>query len=70
MREERAFYLVWRDGGGAPTYKHPDRSGAVLEAERLSRNAPGVAFYILEATDRAVFTQPVAWTKLEEETPF
>jgi hypothetical protein len=41
------FYLVWREGGGCPTFKHPDYTSAAREAERLARGNPGQEFVVI-----------------------
>lgn len=41
------YWLVWREGGGAPTYRHPDEHSARREAERLSKLNPGERFVVL-----------------------
>ena len=44
-----AFWLVWNTRRSVPTHMHGTRDGAVAEAERLARVAPGHEFYVLEA---------------------
>jgi hypothetical protein len=41
------YWLVWREGGEAPTYRHPDEDSATTEAERLSKLNPGKPFVVL-----------------------
>lgn len=43
------FWMVWREGGGAPTYPHDSYKAASAEAERLARTQPGAKFTVLEA---------------------
>lgn len=52
--EDPPFYLVWREGGNAPRVKHETVTQAENEAERLARQNPGVEFYVLTPTARAV----------------
>jgi hypothetical protein len=42
-----AFWLVWREDGGTPTYKHTTRDSATTEAARLARHAPGSRFFVI-----------------------
>ena len=46
MREDDSFYVVWKDGGGAPTHRHESEASARREADRLAR-AHGGRFYVL-----------------------
>jgi hypothetical protein len=56
------FWMVWREFGGTPTYKHPNEDSARREAERLARMTPGVRFYILREADSVVMPlPPVEW---------
>lgn len=41
------YWLVWREGGGAPTYRHPDQYSAETEAKRLAHVCPGETFLVL-----------------------
>jgi len=41
------FWMVL--GNGTPTYRHPAKSTAVAEAERLARMNPGTEFVVLES---------------------
>lgn len=43
------FWLVWRNGGGAPTKKHTSQASARKEAERLARANPGAEFVVLRS---------------------
>lgn len=43
------FWVVWRDGGGPPTFRHPTESQARKEAARLARIHPGTTMYVLHA---------------------
>lgn len=41
------FWMVL--GSGTPAYRHPSKSTAIQEAERLARLNPGEEFVILES---------------------
>ena len=43
------FFVVWREGGGAPTVRHDDYARAAREAKRLARANPGQRFTVLVA---------------------
>lgn len=45
--ENSPFFLVWRDGGGSPVFKHESSQSAQREASRLARECPGQRFYVL-----------------------
>lgn len=50
MREQKTeppYWLVWREGGGAPTYRHPNEDSALAEANRLAERFPGSPFVVL-----------------------
>lgn len=47
--EQKTFWMVWCPNGHAPTVKHPYKSDAYGEAERLARNNPGQIFIVLQA---------------------
>ena len=66
------FWMIWRVGGGEPTYRHPSQHLAVLEAERLARANPGCIFYLLEATMEVKLPlQALEWHQFkEDEIPF
>lgn len=54
MNAEPPFYLVWREGGRSPAFKHPSITAAENEAERLASMNPGESFYVLIPASRAV----------------
>ena len=58
------FWLVWADGGGRPTYKHPTRASAEAEAARLARQHGGV-FHVLECVGTCERPTDVTWTFCE-----
>lgn len=49
-REFYKFWMVWREGGSSPTYRHQTKEAATLEAERLAKSNPDQVFYVLKAT--------------------
>lgn len=51
---EPDFYLVWREGGNSPAYKHYSEATAREEAARLAQKEPGSRFYILPAAEYAI----------------
>lgn len=42
------FWLVWREAGSTPTRKHTTRGSAYNEAERLSKENPGVRYHVVQ----------------------
>jgi len=42
------FWLVWRSGGSAPTFKHFTKKSAEDEAARLAAKLPGSVFFVLK----------------------
>lgn len=49
MDTEQEFFMVWSPMGGPPTKRHPSKTQARKEAERLAVSNPGQEFYILRA---------------------
>lgn len=49
------FWMI-TGNGNQPKVRHPSRSIAVKEAERLALANPGIKFYVLEAVD--IIEQP------------
>lgn len=43
----KAFWMVWRENGPAPTKKHATRAEAEKEAMRLASFSPGSRFVVL-----------------------
>lgn len=66
--EAGRFWMVYGNGQGRPTRKHPDPRHAWGEARRLSRENPGVEFFVLEAVGGLVVskTPPRAITMIDE----
>jgi len=44
------FWMVWREEGGGPTYRHWSKQSALDEATRLAKLTPGEVFFVLKAT--------------------
>jgi len=42
------FWMVWRSGGSAPTFKHFTKDAAEQEAGRLALKEPGAVFFVLK----------------------
>ncbi len=50
MSEQKpGFYLVWCEGGNAPTMQHREYEAAAREAKRLSRQNPVQRFTVMAA---------------------
>lgn len=49
------FFVVWREGGNVPRFRHNDITSAENEAERLAKANPGEPFFVLMPT--AVFCE-------------
>jgi hypothetical protein len=68
--QHEIFYLVWREHGGIPTYKHPTAESAKQEAERLARQFSGMKFHVL-ACFGTVQLQYMQWTEMSiDRIPF
>ncbi len=72
MENAPPFYLVWRDGGPAPTFKHKTVTAAEIEADRLARAHPGSEFYVLIPSCRTVERRVTVerFDVLADEIPF
>lgn len=57
--EREKFWMVWRENGSGPTFRHYSREAAETEATRLSKAAPGDVFYVLKAVGGIVAADPV-----------
>lgn len=47
---DKTFYMVFKEGGGAPTKKHETEIEAIAEAERLCGNNSTNKFYVCKST--------------------
>lgn len=56
-----AFWLVWREAGGSPTFRHESDKDARAEAERLARRDIGARYYVLPASAYVVAEAPMSW---------
>lgn len=65
-----SFFLVWTPGGSSPTYRHPNKSSALKEAERLAKCNKGLRFYVLEAISESVSRDVQTITLVPPELPF
>ena len=54
------FWVIWKDGGGVPTFRHVKQDSVRAEAERLARQFPGQIFHVLECID-SCRTNDVIW---------
>lgn len=62
------FWLVWKEGGGVPTYQHPNSQSAENEAARLAQKHPGSRFHILKSESACQMRQPVEWLHPETQS--
>lgn len=49
MAKAEHYFVVWCEGGGTPTVKHPDWLSAKREAQRLAREHRGHRFTVMVA---------------------
>lgn len=70
--EKIQFWMVWREGSPTTRFRHPAKSLAVKEANRLAKQNPGECFYVLKATAGVVATAPEIATVrfIEDPIPF
>lgn len=47
MQEASPFWLVWREEGHQPTFKHPSKASAETEAARIASWNPGEQIHVL-----------------------
>lgn len=67
MRHPR-FWLVWNEGGHAPTVKHDSYSSARFEAERLAL-CHGGTFHVL-VVEASCVKHEVDWREYDDPEPF
>lgn len=63
------FWLVWREGGGCPTFSHDNLLAARMEANRLAGKHPGDRFIVLEAIEARTLPTSIVVEKLECAKP-
>ena len=64
------FWVIWRDGGGCPTFRHVNFHAVKVEAERLARQFPGSIFHILERVDSCKVADVVWASGKDSDIPF
>jgi hypothetical protein len=67
--DEVSFYMLYLEGGGAPTFKHEGQGAKVAakaEAERLARAHPGRRVHMLRSVG-SVIKSDVRWSGADEE---
>jgi len=67
-----AFYMVWRNGGYAPTKKHETIESAREESRRLAKQEPQVEYFILRVIEGVMYNENpyrVRNFKKQKETP-
>lgn len=57
MRKKR-FWTVWSERGGIPRTAYMDHGQAKLAADRLARENPGYAVYVMEAREAVQAPKP------------
>jgi len=50
MKKEVGFYMIYLDGGGAPSYQQDNYERALIEAKRLSRTHNRKAYVLKTKT--------------------
>lgn len=50
-QKNRKFWMVYGDSMGRPTFKHPSKTAAQMEAKRLACAHPGICFFVLACVD-------------------
>lgn len=65
MTGATTFWMVWKAYGSAPTRQHFTEQAAKDEAERLAKETPGMAFYVLTATSACKVQAPTVWRELK-----
>lgn len=69
---EIVYWYVWNMAENKPRYQHPDRKGAIAEAERLAGLHQGDKFYVLKVEGVAEKPKPMGVFKEfdEDDIPF
>lgn len=71
MKENEIAKCWYVMGAGRPTFKHPTRAAAEIEAERLARTNPGSVFEVLEIMSQYQVPTPPSIRKVAvEPVPF
>lgn len=82
LQEASPFWLVWREAGHQPTFKHPTKEAAEAEAARIASFNPGEQIHVLgvlatiQTSPDIIGTRfdpsktPPAPAKAEEPVPF
>ena len=72
MNEEYRYWMVHRgDNGMYPSRQvHAHKAEAIVEAQRLSAENPGVVFYVLVTVGYAKSVQPARYFEFDPELPF
>lgn len=50
-KDADGFWMVWREGGQRPRFKHYTRDEAKVEAQRVAEKHPNCNVYILQTCD-------------------
>lgn len=70
MSEGYKFWMVWREGGNAPTKRHFTQMGACAEAKRLCALHPGQRFFVMQADGSFVIPcNDATWTPATQVHP-
>lgn len=56
------FWMLYAEGGHAPTFRHGSKESAKEEAERLAKLKPGTRVHVLEAVASCV-KEEVQWSE-------
>ncbi|AYJ85517.1 hypothetical protein D3Y57_05400 [Sphingomonas paeninsulae] len=64
----KEFFVVWRDGGNSPKYRHATYALAVTEAQRLSKVNPGAVFTVLKSVSAVTTPRPPKPPVMETQT--
>lgn len=64
------FWMVWKNGGNAPTFQHLTEQDAINEAKRLARAIRGETFYVLRSVLECVSDDVTVTEHAQDEIPF
>lgn len=65
---KKGFFMVWREGGGVPTYQHESLDSAKKEAARLCR-LHGGTFHVLKS-EGTIQKIDVSWERHAHDADF